>query len=252
MGLRSESSFQKRAEQEINTIQSCRYFMGRTEWDKGLIELFNPNAKYYHCEEALRDSFINGDKTWDYRLFSKIKIISVISNPWYKGVDLILKTAQLLKKFSDLDFEWLVYGVQNIRFYEWKYGIKGDEVNVRMMGTASKDELVAALCDSMCYVHTSYIDNSPNSLCEAQYLGLPVLATHVGGIPSLVKDGESGLLYPANDPYTLASLIKVIIHDSDLSIRLGKAAREQAIVRHNPENIEYVLLNIYHQILDNE
>ena len=64
IGLRSEKAFRKRAEMEIKTIQSCKYFMGRTEWDKSLIDLFNPNATYFHCEEALRASFINCSKRW--------------------------------------------------------------------------------------------------------------------------------------------------------------------------------------------
>lgn len=250
IGIRSEPAFHKRAEQEIKTIQNCYFFMGRTEWDKNLINLFNPNAIYFHCEEALRDSFMNNDKQWNLQKSDKVRIISVISNPWYKGVDLILKTAQLLKRFTDLDFQWQVYGVQNIRFYEHKYKIKAVDVNVTTMGTASKEELVNALCNATCYVHPSYIDNSPNSLCEAQVLGVPVLATHVGGISSLIKDGKTGILFPANAPYTLAALIKRINIDKKLVLQLSYNARQQAIERHNPNIIRERLLEIYKQILD--
>ena len=245
IGIRSEPAFHKRAEQEIKTIQNCYFFMGRTEWDKNLINLFNPNAIYFHCEEALRDSFMNNDKQWNLQKSDKVRIISVISNPWYKGVDLILKTAQLLKRFTDLDFQW-----QNIRFYEHKYKIKAVDVNVTTMGTASKEELVNALCNATCYVHPSYIDNSPNSLCEAQVLGVPVLATHVGGISSLIKDGKTGILFPANAPYTLAALIKRINIDKKLVLQLSYSARQQAIERHNPNIIRERLLEIYKQILN--
>lgn len=249
MGIRSEASFRKRAEQEIQTIQHCRYFMGRTEWDKGLVSLFNPEATYFHCEEALRDSFLKGTKHWSLPKDKKVRIISVISNPWYKGMDLILKTANLLKRFTTLDFEWSVYGVRDIRFYENKYNIRAKEVNVRIMGTATKEELVDALCSSTLYVHPSYIDNSPNSVCEAQMLGLPILATNVGGLSSIVHDGETGILFPANDPYTLANLIKQLSADPERCQSLSKAAITQATERHNPENIRKTLLNIYQTIL---
>ena len=76
---------------------------------------------------------------------TKINIVSVISSPWYKGADLILKTAKLLKRFTSLDFEWRIYGVRDIRFYEQKYGIRASEVNVCPMGTASKEKLVDVL-----------------------------------------------------------------------------------------------------------
>jgi glycosyltransferase involved in cell wall biosynthesis len=253
IGLRSEPAFRKQAEQEIRIIQSCQYFMGRTEWDKGLADLFNPRAKYFHCDEALRDVFLQNTKVWGDRESPEIRIISVISNPWYKGVDLILKTAQLLKRFVKLDFEWQVYGVQNenVAFYENKYDIRANNVNVKIMGAVSKDKLVDVLCNATCFVHPSYIDNSPNSVCEAQILGLPVLATHVGGISSIVKDGETGILFPANDPYTLASKIKEVTQSPELAVRLGKVAREQALKRHDPMMIRMTLMNIYKQILEN-
>lgn len=176
-------------------------------------------------------------------------IVSVISNPWYKGVDLILKTAKLLKVNVGLDFEWAVYGVSDIRFFENKYGIKAHDVNVDIKGSVGKETLVDALCDASCYVHTSYIDNSPNSLCEAQYLGVPVLATYVGGIPSLVEDGLTGILFPANDPYTLAGHLQAIYNNRQFSEELGNAARRIAIDRHNPDSIGASLLNIYREIL---
>lgn len=250
IGLRSESAFRKNAEREIKTIQRCHYFMGRTDWDKGLIDLFHPGATYFHCEEALRDSFLQGKERWSWQTGQKKIFVSVISRPWYKGCDLILKTAQLLCRFTDLDFEWQVYGIPEMRFYEHKYGIKAEQVHVKIMGTASSEDLVKAICKASCYVHTSYIDNSPNSLCEAQILGAPVLATHVGGISSLIKDGESGILFPANDPYTLASLLKRIVQEKGLAETLGNEARKQALQRHNPEHIKQTLVQIYRRIIN--
>jgi glycosyltransferase involved in cell wall biosynthesis len=224
--------------------------MGRTEWDKSLIDLFNPNATYFHCEEALRDSFINSNKRWKYSNGKKKTIISVISRPWYKGCDLILKTAALLKRFTDIDFEWKVYGIPEIKFYESVYGIKAKDVNIRPMGTASKEELVDALCSSSCYVHPSYIDNSPNSICEAQILGVPVLATNVGGISSIVNNGIDGILFPANAPYTVASLIKRIAANEELANTLSANAIKRAKNRHNPKEIGNRLVEIYEAIIN--
>ena len=167
-------------------------------------------------------------------------------------MDLILKTAKNMKSFLNLDFEWNVFGVRDVRFYEYKYKIKAEDVNVNIRGVATKDELVRELMDADCYVHSSYIDNSPNSLCEAQLMGVPVLATFVGGIPTLVKDGETGLLFPANDPYTLASLISDVVSDRTLAMELSHKGRAQALDRHNPEKIGETLLNIYKQIIDDK
>lgn len=248
MGLRSESSFRRRSIQEIKVIKSCQYFIGRTDWDKNLILLFHPEALYFHCEEALRNSFIQKNLEWGFKKRKKMKIISVISAPWYKGADLILKTSRLLKNYTTMDYEWNVYGVRSLSLYEHKYGIKAEDVGVKVRGTASEEALVAALLDATCYVHPSYIDNSPNSLCEAQIIGVPVLATHVGGIPTLVGC-EAGVLFPTNDPYTLAGLIVRSASDQKWAESLSKKERNLAVQRHHPETIQNTLWNIYQKIV---
>lgn len=251
IGLRSESSFYRRSMIEIQTLKNCNYFMGRTEWDKNLIKLFHPSAKYYHVEEALRDSFIKGDTKWEYPSMNSFgyQLISVISDPWYKGFDLILKTAKLLKEQLNINFEWKVYGFKLYKFFEHKYGIKSADVDVKIMGTASKEQLVNALCSSSCYIHPSYIDNSPNSVCEAQILGVPVIATNVGGISSIVSDGRTGLLIPSNDPFTLSVDIMKVISDKELSEKLSAEEIEIAEKRHNPESIKKSIINTYLDVL---
>ncbi len=249
MGLRSEQGFRKRAQREISIFKTCKNFMGRTEWDKNLVNLFSPSARYFHCEEALRDSFIAYNRNWKLPESKQIKITSIISTPWYKGYDVILKTAKLLKEHTDIDFEWNVFGISDVRFFENKYHIKSESVNIKIRGSVGKEQLVEELCDSTLYVHPSYIDNSPNSLCEAQYLGVPVIATNVGGISSLVRDNETGLLVPANDPYTLAGKIKTLVTDYLLMESLSRNEIEAAHKRHSPEIIGEQLLSIYNHIL---
>lgn len=250
IGWNSDKSFLRNEITEIDTFRKCNFFMGRTEWDHNLVRLYHPEAKYYHVDEALRDSFMSGESTWRFNnAREKQIIVSVISNPWYKGYDLILKTAKLLKEELHLNFEWQVYGFRNPSFFEHKYGIKSSDVNVRVMGTASKEELVSVLCNASCYVHSSYIDNSPNSLCEAQILGVPVFATNVGGISSLVEDGKTGILFPANDPFTLAAKLSSLISNESYMSEMSNSERETALLRHDPDQILQSLLSTYNDII---
>ena len=249
MGIRSPYAFKRDARREIGIIRSCNYFIGRTEWDKNIISLINPSAKYFHCEEALRDTFIQNKNIWKFSDVQKFKIISVISFPWYKGTDLILKTAKLLTEFSDMDFEWDIYGVEDIEFYERKYRIMASDVNVAAKGIVTKEELAEILRSGQLYVHPSYIDNSPNSVCEAQIMGIPVIATNVGGLSSLIKDGESGFLVPANDPYYLAYLILKLHNDKNTLERISNNEIILAKHRHNPDKIGNTIIKIYSEIL---
>ncbi len=64
----------------------------------------------------------------------------------------------------------------------------------------------------------------PSALLEPMMLGLPVVASRVGGIPEMVKDGETGILIPRDDVPALASTLTLLAHDPDRRKRLGAAA----------------------------
>ena len=99
------------------------------------------------------------------------------------------------------------------------------------------------------FVSPSAIENSPNSLCEAQLLGMPSLASYVGGTPTIAADGLSTELYRYEEFEMLASkVIYLFEHGPDYE-RLEKA-RELALVRHNPENNYRQLLEIYREIYE--
>ncbi|HYL81104.1 MAG TPA: glycosyltransferase family 4 protein [Candidatus Acidoferrum sp.] len=72
-------------------------------------------------------------------------------------------------------------------------------------------------------------------LVEAALCGKPVVATRTGGIPEVVRDGETGLLVPAADPRALANALCLLLEDPDLRHRMGLAgvrnARERFSVR---------------------
>jgi glycosyltransferase involved in cell wall biosynthesis len=178
--------------------------------------------------------------------------MSTISPLLSKGFDVILKTAKLIKENTDIDFEWRVFGTNEIQFHEWKTKIKASNVNVKLMGTVSAEILKDELINANIFIHLSYIDNSPNSVCEAQTLGLPIISTNVGGISSIVEHKKTGLLVPANDPFSTASYIKLLFEDIELAVSLGRNAREVALKRHNPQQITSDLLGIYDKVILDE
>ena len=241
--------FKRRAEREKRVLAGCRYFMGRTEWDRAIVNLYQPQARYFHCDEVLRPEFYAASGTWRDAGVGKIRIVSVLSSPLYKGVDLVLKAAQLLKFHAGMDFEWMVYGIRTCELQEAVTGVRASEVGVRLMGVAPAAQIRAALCEASVYVHPSYIDNSPNSLCEAQLTGVPVVAANVGGVGSLIEHGVSGLLVPANEPHMLAFSLRALSQDEGLRRRLSSEAHRRATQRHLPAKILAELVGVYRAML---
>lgn len=238
-------------QKEIELFKKVNYVMGRTQWDYQVSQFLAPQSKYFLVNEVLREPFYDNAGKWNCPN-KEITIVSTISNTTYKGLDVILKTAQLLKKETNIPFKWQIIGVRRqhkiVRFFEHKLRINSKDVNIEYRGILNAEELCNTLLRSHLYVHPSYIDNSPNSVCEAQLLGVPVIGTYVGGIPSLIKHEETGLLVPANAPYELAYQIKRCITDKALCKLISKNSKAVALYRHNKENILKALLESYHAI----
>ena len=223
--------------------------MGRTNMDFRMSRFLSPNSNYFYCSEMLRPQIYSTNLIWEKQENrKKKKIISIISSAIYKGGDIILRTAQILKEYSNLDFEWNVYGVHSMKDWERLTNIKSSSVNVNIKGVLNATSLIEAIIDSDVFVHPSYIENSPNTICEAQLIGIPVIANDTGGIPSLIIHNENGILVPTNDIFATAENIQVLITNSELAQKIGNNARETALQRHNPEQIINNVLTIYRKI----
>jgi len=93
-------------------------------------------------------------------------------------------------------------------------------------------------------VLASQMEGLPNVVLEAMAHGKPVVATPVGGIPSLVADGETGFLVPVGDAAALRGAIERVLGDRDLRRRLGAAARAR-IGAYSWEHVTERTLEIY-------
>jgi len=103
--------------------------------------------------------------------------------------------------------------------------------------------------NSHVFVCPSSIENSSNSLCEAQLTGTPVVASFVGGIPDLVIHNETGLLYRFEEYEMMAYQIKKIFLDDNLALRLSQQGKIVAAKRHDRRENASRLIKIYENVL---
>ena len=107
---------------------------------------------------------------------------------------------------------------------ERRAGELGLADRVRFLGAGTRDDVIALFRAVDAALLTSAWENLPHTLLEALATGTPVIATAVGGIPEVVRDGENGLLVPPRDIAAIASAIDRLVHDDALRASLAAAA----------------------------
>jgi len=154
---------------------------------------------------------------------------------------------------NKIDYEWRLAGLHiTDDVVKIAAGSTGKPISksINFMGKLDEQPLLDGLLHSHIYINISHIENSPNSLCEAQILGLPCIATFAGGTSSLLEDNKEGILIQDGDPYSMAGAIMELWDDYDKAIAFGKNSRERALRRHDPLKITNDLLEIYKNVVN--
>lgn len=131
-------------------------------------------------------------------------------------------------------------------------GLHPENVNVRLMGLVSAEQLQDILLSVTGYVHTSYIENSCDAIGEAQMLGCPCIACNVGGVNTFIENDVSGYLIPSNDIYQLSYKMAHLAQNPECREELGRAGKVVARKRHDKTLIANRVLEIYQDVLDYE
>ncbi len=116
------------------------------------------------------------------------------------------------------------------------------------MGNLTEEEMCRQYLKAHVFVCPSAIENSPNSVGEAMLLGMPVVASYVGGTGDLLSDKIDGFLYPFDEPYMLAGYVDRIFSDDSEAAALGQTARLHAQKTHHVRDNYKMLMNIYRDI----
>lgn len=256
-----KKQFRLRGKYEKETIKALAHVCGRTDWDKACSLRINPHIRYHHCNETLRQSFYN--RRWKIEMCEKHSIFVSQGHYPIKGLHFLLEALpQILEQYPDTHV--YIAGPNPTRldgsiFAKLKrtsYGqylvnlIKKNKLKktITFTGPLNEEQMCDRLVRSHVFVSPSTIENSPNSLAEAMILGMPIVSSYVGGVPSMLDDKIEGYLYQADAPYMLAYYINRLFSNDDNAIKMGTMARQRANTTHNVENVLHSLLSIYMQL----
>ena len=146
----------------------------------------------------------------------------------------LLTLTKVLEKMPDVTFYWVGDGP----YRDDVLPILEKFDNFQWLGALEyPDKVRDFLTEIDVYALLSGIDMSPLTLLEAQLMEKPVVATNVGGIPELMKDGETGFLVTKNNPEELAEKISILVNDNKKSESMSKKGKDFVSTNFNWDKI---------------
>jgi glycosyltransferase involved in cell wall biosynthesis len=168
-----------------------------------------------------------------------------------KGVYELLKAARIIKK-KGLQVEFVFAGdtypgnPSSLTFKEIEK-IK-EEGMVTYLGHV--DDLLPVISDCDIVILPSYAEGTPSIILEAAAMEKPVVVTDIAGCRGLVQNEVNGLLIPIRDAEALAGAIEVLVKDSELRHKMGKAGRDIVLKEFEENIVLKKTLDVYLELLN--
>ena len=249
-------NFELRGKDEIAALQKVRHVIGRTDWDEACVKQVNPEVQYHFCNESLRPAFYQ--HRWDLNTCEPHTIFLSQSQYPIKGFHLMLDAMPLiLARFPDTH----VYTtgkrpqkpgvIGRLKEHAYPKYIRKQLENYRIedhvsfLGYLDEQEMCQQFLKANVFVSPSSIENESNSISEAKILGMPVVASFVGGVTNRIEHGVDGFLYQWDAPYMLAYYVCRVFQDNEMAVGLGQCARTRALAMHDRERNLKAMRNIY-------
>jgi glycosyltransferase involved in cell wall biosynthesis len=184
-------------------------------------------------------------RTWLGIADTEVLVGTVANLRWTKGYPELMRAARVvLDQVPNVSFAVVGRGPleQELRSLHASLGL-GERF--LLLGHRPDAHAVMSSFDIFCL--PSRKEGLPIALMEALVLGLPVVATKVGGIEEVVTDREQGLLVPAGEPEQLAAALLTLIRDRSLRSSMSRRAREAGDtlgIDHTVEEIEHIYREI--------
>lgn len=248
-------SYRQRLWLEARVFKLHANYLGRTPYDlEWARQLHGGKIFYQTAHRILRPSFYSSDAWRRPRLpGGKFVICRTGRFAPDKGIDNLMRAVARIRSQEGIDVTLRIiggdkptsgWGVSLVKLSE-ELGI--DDA-IEYLGYLNEEEIIRNLAQADVFVLSSYSENSPNSLVEAMCLGLPCVASDVGGTRSIVEDGVSGLLYASLSYEDLAEKLLAIERDPARAAEMGAAARLSVMKKNDPKEVLASTLAAYESV----
>lgn len=256
----NQNKFKKQGIYEINAIMKVSHVVGRTDWDKSCTKMINPNINYHFCNEILRDSFYN--KKWSLEKCERHSIFISQCNYPIKGFHYMLEAMSIIvRKYPDahlyatgrnlIKSDNYIEKLKRTNYFRYIGKLIKKlklEKHITFLGVLDEKQMCDSFLKAHVFVSPSTVENESNSLSEAKILGVPSIASYVGGVTNRLEHGNDGFFYQHDAPYMLAYYIGLIFNDDNLALKISSNARKNAQLVNDKNTNLNTMIKIYKEI----
>ena len=232
-------------------------------WCAALLEYFTiPRAEGVVCITTYTRDAVSSlaKKTWvvpnavDSAFFEvkrapspSIQILCVATVDERKNQNALIRALDALRPQVSFELVFLGSADRRSTYVREFFALVESRPWCRYAGFADRAGLRQHLASASALVLPSLEDNCPMVVLEAMASGVPVAAARVGGVPDLVRHGETGLLFDPLNAEAMASAVKQLLQDRECS--MASRAQSEARKRFHPEIIAARHLEIYREVI---
>lgn len=230
------------------TLKKAKYFIAKSEFSRTFLSNKNPSSKVFLIHNPVSESYFKVKR----KASSKLKILFVGNLIPMKGIeDLLVSMSILIDEYPDILLKVIGAGKNKYvnEFILPKIRELSINNNIELLGFKNSDEIAQELSDCTMLVLPSYFENSPNCLAEAAVVGVPIIATNVGGIPNFILHRNTGLLYEVGDIKGLVDNIKLIIVNKNLGNEVSINAQNIARAKFSTKSQALKVIDLYKELL---
>lgn len=226
---------------ERRAVRQIRWFVAETEFAERWALSHQPNGYVARIPHPLRRDFLNAGVSQGGK-----RIVSVGGLDPRKGMDTLIRA---LAAMTDQEATLRLIGSgpdkEKLKNLAAELGVAK---RVNFPGPLPSEQVIAELRESAVFAIASRMDTSPNVISEAHAMGLPVVGTHVGGIPEMIEEGVDGHVVPRDDAKAFAKRLDCLLADPEMIQRMGNAGRHKVAVENDPDRVARGHIHFFNRI----
>lgn len=257
---KQKRNWERQAVHEAEMLSLAQNAICENDWCAAYLKAIAPGIAIHRCALSINAQFAQR-RWWLENVKPHLLMCSASDYP-LKGLHMLIKALAIVKRTYP-DVKLCVPGIplregsfinrmKNRGYYRFirqliiQNDLKG---HIEFVGRLTSDEMADRMEQSHAFVMCSTIENHSSTLKEAMTVGMPCIASMVGGVPEYVAHGENGLLYRFEDTEVLATHICNVFSDAALAKRIGANAQKQTANAETGGTIYRRIIAVYEHIL---